>query len=169
MRLHLKKLSIIIAVLMSAILVGTPQISAQELSPEHLRLAREYVDLTDKSQVYERALIQTGISTMRTIVGQNPDIAQQVSDTIGEVIVAYGDSKDSLMDQFARIYALRFTEAELAEIVAFYASDVGQKLAIENVEANRELSAVMGVFNRNLNTEFFAKVRAELRAQDIEI
>ncbi len=142
---------------------------AQELSPDHLALAREYVDLTDKSQVYEITLIETGIQTMRTIVRQNPEITDEVSAAIGDVIEEYADQKDDLFDQFARIYALRFTPAELTEIVAFYKTDVGRKLVEQNADANQDIQGVMRVFSNNLNNEFFAKVRAELREQGIEI
>lgn len=148
--------------------VSAPSI-AQEISPEHLALARKYVDLTDKSQIYERALIQTGIDTMRTIVTQNPEIDQETSDAIGQVILSYEDEKNNLFDQFARVYALRFTVEELTAINEFYESDVGQKLATENAQAARDLAAVMQVFKNNLSTEFFSRVRAELRSKDIEI
>lgn len=142
---------------------------SQELSPDHLALARKYVDLTDKSQIYERALIQTGINSMRTILSQNPEITDEVGDAIGEVIKFYSSGKDELFDQFARIYALKFTIEELNAITAFYETDAGAKLATVNSNVNDELTAVLQIFQANLNTEFFAKVRAELRAKDIEI
>ncbi len=142
---------------------------AQELSPDHLNLARKYVDLTDNAQIYARALIQTGINSMRTILSQNPEITQEVGDAIGEVIKFYSDKKDELFDQFARIYALRFTEAELREITAFYETDAGRKLAQVNQSINEDLSSAMQIFQVNLNTEFFAKVRAELRDKGIEL
>lgn len=162
---------LILRISMVAILAagGVSAATAQELSPDHLALAREYVDLTDQSQVYEITLIETGIQTMRTIVRQNPEITDEVSAAIGVVIEDYSDQKDQLFDQFARIYALRFTEAELAEIVAFYKTDVGRKLVEQNADANQDIQGVMRVFRNNLNNEFFAKVRAELREQDIEI
>lgn len=142
---------------------------AQELSPDHLALARKYVDITDGGQIYETTLIQTGISTMRTILSQNPTISDPVSEVIGEVINAYADKKGELFDQFARIYALRFTVDELNQAVAFYESDVGRKLTASGQQINTDLQAVMQVYQANLNVEFFAKVRAELRAKDIEL
>lgn len=144
-------------------------VAAQELSPDHLALAREYVELTDKGQVYEVTLIETGIATMRTIIRQNPEITDEVSAAIGVVIEEYSDRKDDLFNQFARVYALRFTEAELREVVAFYSSDLGRKVSEQNAAANRELQTVMRVFQSNLNNEFYAMVRAELRTKDIEI
>ena len=162
--------SLVAAALVVLLSLGVPAaVSAQELTPEHIALARKYVDLTDTSQIYETALIKTGIDSMRTIVALNPEITDQVSDAIGVVIQQYADKKGELFDQFARIYATRFSMDELAEIVKFYESPVGAKLAKTNAEINNELAAVMQLFQANLNTEFFAKVKAELRTKGIDL
>ena len=157
---------ILLAALLSATL--TSAAPTQELSPEHLDLARRYVELTDQSKIYELTLIETGISTMRTLVSQNPEIVDEVSAAIGEVIKQYADRKNELFDQFARIYALRLTQEELVLVVEFYQSDVGQKLARENAAANTDLQTVVQIFSANLNREFFAAVRAILREQGID-
>jgi len=166
---QLANIALRLALVLAMALPVAPAATAQELTPDHLDLARRYVELTDKGQVYETTLIETGIRTMRTIASQNPEITQEVSDAIGIVIEDYADEKTELFDKFARVYALRFTEEELREIVAFYESDLGQKLVAQNAEANQDLQNVMQVFQNNLNTEFFARVRAELRDQGLDL
>lgn len=159
-----------IAAVMAASMIGLAGAAvAQEVAPEQLAMARKYIDLTDRGAVFEVTVVETGINTMRQIVTQNPEIQQQTSDAIGKVIQGYRDSKGDLLDQFARIYAMRFTLEELQQIVAFYESPTGQKLAGANSEINTDLQRVMQVYTNNLQREFFAKVRAELRAQGIEI
>ena len=160
----------IIAAVMTAGLIGlsVPAI-AQEVPPEQLALARKYIDLTDRASVYEVAVVETGIETMQQIVTQNPEILQQTDDAITKVIQEYNGRKGELLDQFARVYATRFSIEELQQIVAFYESPTGQKLAQANSEPNTDLQRVMQVFNNNLKREFFAKVRSELRANGIEI
>lgn len=135
-----------------------------ELAPEHLALARKYIDLTDKSGLYELTLVQTAAQTMQILVRQNPEITKPVDDAITKTLDFYRGKKGDLMDQFARVYALAFNEDELKQIVAFYESPVGTKLAEANAQLNESLQSVMKVFEANLRTEFFAKVRAELKA-----
>lgn len=166
---YLAKFAFRALLMMTLAFAGVSSANAQELSPSHLDLAKKYVEITDQNKIYEVTLIETGISTMRTIISQNPEITEDVSSAIGKVIEDYSTQKAQLFDQFARVYALRFTEAELREIVAFYETDVGKKLAEQNALANQELQTVMRVFQQNLNNEFYAKVRAELREQGIEI
>jgi len=74
-----------------------------------------------------------------------------------------------LLDQIARIYAQAFTMEELQQIVNFYSSDVGQKLVTSNIVINRQLQQVMQIFQTNLNTEFFSKVKSELKKSGIDI
>ena len=143
--------------------------TAQELSPEHLALAREYVDLTDNAGIYETALIETAVETMRTIVAQNPEIVEEVDTAITETLDFYKGKKGDLLDQFARVYALNLTMEDLEQIVAFYESPVGRKLSAANSTLNESLQTVMGVFQANLRTEFFAKVRADLREAGFDV
>ena len=160
----------LVAVVLSAgmIALAMPAV-AQEVAPEHLALARKYVDLTDRSAIYEVTIVETGIETMRQIVQQNPEIIEQTDAVITKTIEEYKGRKGELLDQFARVYAVRFSMDELQQIVTFYESPIGIKLAQANAEVNVDLQRVMEVFTGNLKREFYAKVRAELRAQGIQI
>lgn len=169
----IKRAAVLTATLaaMSLAAAGLPAGAQEtELAPEHLDLARKYVTLTDKSGIYEVALVETAVETMRTIVSQNPELTEPVDKAITTTLEGYrGRKNELLMDQFARVYALNFTREELQEIVAFYESPVGSKLAAANATLNDSLKTVMGVFEANLKTEFFAKVRAELKAAGYNI
>lgn len=157
-----------IALSATIIAVSAPAM-AQEVPPEQLALARKYVELTDRSAVYETTLVEIAVGSMRQIVQQNPEIAEQTNTAISKILEEYKGRKGELLDQFARVYAVRFTIPELQEIVAFYESPTGIKLSAANAEANTDLQRVLQVFTNNVRPEFFAKLRAELRAQGITL
>ncbi|UJQ94794.1 DUF2059 domain-containing protein [Mariluticola halotolerans] len=163
------KLNSILCVVSAAWLLAAAPLAAQELSPEQLDLARKYVELTDRSQVYEVSVVQTGIDALKTLVSQNPSVGDEINTAIGDTVKSYNGRKNELIDQFARIYAARFTVEELQTIVDFYSSDVGQKLSKENFEANRQISTVLSIFQQNLRVEFLAQVRATLKERGIDI
>jgi hypothetical protein len=144
-------------------------VSAQELAPEHLALARKFVDLTDKAAIFEVALVQVGIDSLRTILATNPDKYDVVDAAVTKVLGVYKEKKGELMDQFARVYAQALTAEDLQAIIDFYGSPVGQKLADVQADSNDDLQTVMSLYQINLRTEFFAQVRAELRAQGLNI
>jgi hypothetical protein len=165
-----KRLSLLSAAIMAfALAVSAVPAAAQEIAPEHLALARQYIDLTDKGQVYETLLLSTAVTTMRTIIQQNPDLGSQTDAAITKTLDFYRDKKGDLLDQFARIYALTFPPEELQIIVDFYKSEVGQKLATANNTINERIQTLVGVFENNLGREFFAKVRAELKAAGFDV
>jgi len=161
--------ALVAVVLGAAILAMAAPAMAQEVPPEQLALARKYVELTDNAGVYEITLVEIGMGTLSELTTQNPEIAKEVDLAIGKVLETYQARKGELIDQFARIYATRFSVEELQQIVAFYESPTGQKLAAANTDVNQDLQAVLQVFTNNTRSEFFAKVRAELRAQGFEV
>lgn len=165
----IRKIASVFLALSAVVFLPASQVMAQELAPEHLAVARQYVDLTDQSNIYEISLLQAGVDTMKTLVVKNPEIESQLDEAIGLTINEYVPRKGELLDQFARIYASLFSMDELREIVAFYESDTGQKLAKANATVNRDLQAVMKIFENNLGAEFFAKVRARLLEKGIEL
>jgi hypothetical protein len=170
MTLTLKRAPTLVAAALSLFLslfVALPALS-QEVSPEHLALARQYIDLTDQSALYESAVAQAGAKTYRQLLPQNPEIADALNEAITTVVKAYADKKGDLYDQIARVYATVFNEQELKDIVAFYSSPTGTKLAKANAELNPTIKRVVDIFTVNLNSEFFARVRAELKAKGID-
>ncbi len=156
-------------ILSLAMLSFSLPVVAQELAPEHLALARKYVDLTDKQAIYETTVVQTAIDTTRQILKQNPQLADKVNAAVGIVVQGYKPRKSELLDQIARIYAQQFSMAELQQIVNFYSSDVGQKLVSANVTINRQLQQVMKLFQGNLSVEFYSKVKTELKKSGVDI
>jgi len=163
-----KFVKLTLALIISAFISFTP-LMAQELAPEHLALARKYVDLTDQSKIYEVSLLQSGVNTMNTLMAKNAEIVDELNEAIGTTIAEYADKKGDLLDKFARVYASTFTMEEMQEIVDFYETETGKKLASNNALINNNLQTVMGIFESNLRVEFFAKVRSKLRDKGIDI
>ena len=148
---------------------ATAPVLAQEISPEALALARKYVDLTDKAGIFEATLAQTAAQTSKLLSGQNPDITDKIDAAIVKILDQYKGKKDDLFNQFARVYATTFTQDELQQIVNFYSSPAGQKLASSAQAVNLSIRDVMSVYTYNFGTEFVTKVRAELKAEGYKL
>lgn len=142
---------------------------AQEISPDQLALARKYVDLTNKAQIYEAILVKTAEQTSKLLTQQNPEMGDKIDAVIGKILETYKGKNDELFNQIARIYAVSFTPDELQQIVTFYETPAGQKLAANAFDINRDVGKVMQVYTYNFGTEFVTKVRAELKAQGFNL
>jgi hypothetical protein len=144
-------------------------LAQQEISPEHLASARSYIQLTDNANVYEITLIEIGLQVMRIIIQQDPALADPVQIAIQTAFDEYEARKDELYNQFARIYAMRFTQAELDTILEFYNTDVGKKLLANNTTINQDMQVVLRVWEENTQREFLARVRALLREEGYSV
>lgn len=163
-----RRLALIVVTAVTLCGVALPAV-AQEVGPEQLALARRYIELTDRANLYETSLVNAGVQTMRTVLSQNPEIVEPLEQAIIRTLESYRDRKGELLDQFARLYATRFSLEELQQIVAFYESPVGVKLTEANTALNTDVQRVMGIWEANLRTEFYAKVRAELQAAGFKL
>ena len=160
-----KSLALMLMVLGMAVIAAPAQ--AQEIDPAQLALARKYVDLTNKGQLYEVILVQTAQKTSNLFVPQNPTKADQINAAIGKILETYKGKNDDLFDQIARLYAVSFTKDELQQIVDFYSSPTGQKLATSAADINGSVQKVLQLYTYNFGTEFVSKVKAELKAEGL--
>ena len=140
---------------------------AQEVSPDQLALARKYVDLTNKAQVYEAILAQTAAQTSKLLSQQSPGNTDKIDAAIGKILETYKGKSDDLFNQIARVYAVTFTSDELKQMDDFYASPTGQKLANSSFDVNKAMGQIMQVYAYNFGTEFVSKVRAELKSEGL--
>lgn len=169
--LNLSRLSQLIAAAALAIslAMGVVPALAQEISPDQLALARKYVDLTNKAQVFQAILAQTAAQTSKLLSEHNPGLTDKIDASIGKILETYKDKDDDLFNQIARLYAVTFTPDELQQIVTFYETPAGQKLATQAFDINRDVGKIMQVYTYNFGTEFVSKVRADLKAQGLNL
>src|SRR5262249_12465363 len=142
------------AVLAESLSLAVAPAIAQEISPDQLALARKYVDLTNKAQIFEAILAQTAAQTSKLLSQQNPDITDKIDASIGKILETYKGKNDDLFNQIARVYATTFTQDELNQMVTFYSTPAGQKLANTAFDVNRSTAKIMQVYAYNFGTEF---------------
>ncbi|MCF4098026.1 DUF2059 domain-containing protein [Maritalea mediterranea] len=143
--------------------------NAQEITPEHLDTAKKYVQLSDTAFVYETSVVNVLKRVADALAKQNPEVSREIVEEGRDLAQEYLDGENKLYPQFARIYALRFTPEELEEIIAFYESEVGQKLLENNVGINRDLKAAVKVWENNFLTDFEMQLRDRLEAEGLEL
>lgn len=151
------------AALLAVTLVSAAPAAAQEIPPEQLALARQYVDLTRTGDYYTAEMNRVAQATSKLLTQSNPDLTQQIIEAINATLETYRGQESTLYDQIARIYAVEFTIDELRQIIAFYESPVGKRITETRITLEAGLGAAIAVFRRNLGNEFPAKVRAVLR------
>jgi hypothetical protein len=102
---------------------ATPSAATHTSDSRRMAAARELVEALNMQKVIDRSME----TMLRLQVQQNPQLGQ-FADVMREFFGKYM-TWAALRDSYAQIYADMFTEPELRDMLAFYRSPTGRKLA----------------------------------------
>jgi hypothetical protein len=92
----------------------------------HLAAARELATITGITQLFDRMLPQFG-AQIRQVAVTRPELTKDLDQVLESLNSELEQQKVQVTAATARVYASRFSEAELKEIVAFFKTPIGQK------------------------------------------
>ena len=151
------------AALAAALAVFAPAAHAQQPSAAALASAKEFVNLTGATQIFSPLVAGVVEQSKMLYLQQNPNRSKDLNEISAKLKAELNPRLEELNVEMARIYATRFTEAELKEIMTFYGSPTGKKVLIEQPQA-AELSLKFAQdWSIKLSDEVVAKMRDELK------
>lgn len=135
------------------------------VTPRHLALARELISVLPIDAQLDRTLTQLTPMMTTSVIGalrsdpraadaaallDQPGVQARFQRILGEEFLrAFRSHYPEVHDEAARVYAENFTEEELAQLTAFYRSDLGQRtLAVQP-----RLQASLGQAGQRIGTE----------------
>ncbi|MBJ3774102.1 DUF2059 domain-containing protein [Acuticoccus mangrovi] len=135
----------------------------EDFSPSHLALAQDVIDLTRSDQAFDDILPRIADQTKTIFIRSNPALTREIEETVLDVALSFAARRVELQRTLQLIWARRFSEAELAELKAFFQTDVGAKF----VEATPVITALaLGAgrqWEQNLAAAMVEETRAKLR------
>ena len=147
----------------AALAVFAPAAHAQQPSAAALASAKEFVNLTGATQIFSPLVAGVVEQSKMLYLQQNPNLSKDLNEISAKLKAELNPRLEELNVEMARIYATRFTEAELKEIMTFYGSPTGKKVLIEQPQA-AELSLKFAQdWSIKLSDEVVAKMRDELK------
>jgi len=141
---------------------------AQEIS--EARLAAAYVVLKNAPALGNFDNILPGLSTQTKdrLIRVRPDLHREISAVVDETALKLAVRRADLDNDIARIWAKNFTEEELAQIGAFFASDTGKKFKDTASVIGEEILKSSQSWTNRVNDELYDKARTALIAQGLE-
>ena len=111
----------------SALAQSAPSTSATMTTPSHLKAAETMVSLSSSAEAYNKKVDQK----LDMMFKQLPDRAdkKEVQERMRAFLSKYL-SWDSMRLEVVALYVNKFTEVEIQEIIKFYQTPAGQKLAL---------------------------------------
>jgi hypothetical protein len=136
---------------------------AQAPSAAQQKLARQVVDLSGIVRSFEGAVPQVFNQVYSTYIQQNPDLTKDIAGVLQELIPEFDKRKEEIAAIIARVYAEKFTEAELNDIITFYNTPTGKKMVAATGDIGRDSLAKVQEWGIQLNKQLTDRLKAEMK------
>lgn len=134
-----------------------------EPSPAAMKMAREILNLKNSEVLFE-PLVPGVIERVKLMHLQtNPNLKKDLDEVAAQLRKTFAPKAEELMTDISWLYAARFTEAELKEIIAFYRTPTGKKVI--ELEPKVFDDAMLGLkdWQEKFAEEVLAGFRAEMK------
>jgi len=157
---RLARLPLVAVVLIA--LVSTAQ-AQHKPSASEMATANKLIKVTGATDLFD-PLIPGVIEQAKTpFLQQNPALQKDLNEIAVQLRKEYEPRFSQLTNQIATLYARRFTEPELKQILTFYESPVGKKLLQQQPQIIDNSMKFAQVWAGKLSDEVIEKMRAELK------
>lgn len=149
--------------LLGAVGAGLTPVRAQQPSANAVAMAREVIMLKGGNVVYERIVPGVIEHVKNVFVPTNPQLGKPLGEVAELLHKEFEPKKAEIVTEAAKVFAERFTEQELKDIVAFYRSPVGKKLAVEEPASIDQSMRRAQTWADDLADKVMARFRQEMK------
>jgi len=138
-------------------------VHAQQPTAAALSIAKEIVSVTGSITLFNPLIAGVVEQAKLLFLQQNPNMSKDANEVATKMRADLAPRLDELSNEMARLYATKFTEPELKELLAFNKSPLGKKLLAEQptiVDASLQFAQTWA---NSLSDEVVGKMREELK------
>lgn len=136
---------------------------AQEPSANAIKISREILDLKNTGMLVN-PMVPGVIERVKGMLAQtNPALRKDLDAVADNLRKVYAARALELMNNVARLYASRFTEAELKEILTFYRSATGKKVIEVEPQIFEDAVAGLQGWQDKFAEEVITRFRGEMK------
>ena len=114
---------------MSACLILPAAAQDAKKQDSHLKAAMEVVEQTNTLPPFDAQLALITKNSKVWLIRENPNAEKDIVATVDAISAKYKDEREQMVKAVALAWASYFKEDELKELLAFFKTDLGQKLA----------------------------------------
>jgi hypothetical protein len=113
--------------------------------------------------MFDPIIIGVVEQTKGTLLQTNPQLAKDLNDVSVALRNEFVPRRNELLGEAARLYAQRFSEAELKELVVFYKSPIGKKMSVQEPQVLDETFTFVQQWAPRVSEEVMNRFRAEMK------
>lgn len=151
------------AAVVLAMALASPAAQAQQPSPAALLTAKEIVNVTGATALFNPLIAGVVEQAKNLFLQQNPSLGKDLNEVAAKLRADLAPRFDELTNEVAKLYATHFTEAELKDLLAFYKTPVGKKLITEQGKVAEGSLKFAQTWANNLSDQVLAKMRDEMK------
>jgi hypothetical protein len=136
---------------------------AQQPTPGAIAAAKELVELKGGSQMFEPVIIGVIEQTKGALLQTNPQLSKDLNEVGTQLRAEFGPRRDELVNEAAKRYAQRFSEAELKELATFFKSPLGKKMLTQEPQVLDETFNFVQQWGPRVAEEVMNRFRAEMK------
>jgi hypothetical protein len=149
--------------------LAAPAVAQQQPSAAALATAKELVAVKGASAMWQ-PLVRGVVERAKGMFTQaNPMLGKDLTDVANKLFAELNPRTAELTNDVAKLYATRFTEQELKDLLAFYKSPLGRKMHTEEPAILDQNMKNGQAWAEKLSEEVISKMRAEMRKRGHEI
>jgi hypothetical protein len=128
-----------------------------------VQLGRDLVESSGATRAFDGVVPSILQQALNSFVQQNPDLQKDLVTSIQAIRPEFEKRRSEIIDLVARVYATRFTEGELKEIITFYRSNTGKKFVTQLPSVLEESFTKTQEWGAKISEEIVVRLRAEMK------
>src|SRR5580700_9258712 len=145
------------------LVVWTSPARAQEPTAAAIATAKEYIVLKGGADFYD-SVVPGVIEQARSVFLQaNPMLAKDLNEVAAKLRAENAKKSGELLNEVARMYAARFTEQELKDLLAFYRTPLGKKVIADDARFFEQSMTYAQTWANRLTDQVLSQMRAEMK------
>jgi hypothetical protein len=132
-------------------------------TPQMISLAKQIIDLKGSTNQFDAVLPGIINQAKQVILQTNPMLDADLNVVGQSVLKEFTPRLQELHDNVATIYASKFSEKELTDILAFYKSPLGQKIVTTEPKILDESVVMTDTWIKGISDKVIDRIREEMR------
>jgi uncharacterized protein len=137
--------------------------AAQQPAPSAVATAKELLAAKGATAMFDPLLPGMIESIKNTFLPSNPGLFKEFNEVAAKLRTELAPRRDEIVNQIAALYAQRFSEAEMKDVIAFYNSPTGKKFVSDEPVVIDQGLRQAEQWAKNMSEEVMTRFRAEMK------
>jgi hypothetical protein len=159
----LRRAARVTAVAGALVVFGLPAFAQTRVSAAAMATAERLIQVTGAMTLFHPLIPGVVEQAKLLFLQQNPDLAKDLNEVAAKLRAEYAPRQAELTRHVAGLYAQRFSETELRQLLAFYQSPVGRKLLAQQPQIVDSSMKYAQDWANKLSDQVIAQMRVEMK------